>query len=193
MSMIRSIIPCLQVAILCVGLFTMRVQGEQSNPARKLPEPAPRKVDFVRDIQPIFSAHCYECHGQKKQEAQFRLDSRDVALAGGELGLAIIPGKSAESLLIQAVSGLKSDLVMPKKGDRLTTEQISLLRAWIDQGAVWPDNASLAGDDKRNHWAFRAPDRPSMPSVKQKDCMRTPIDPFVQCRLEKGNFKPSPP
>src|SRR5262245_35737200 len=70
-----------------------------------LPPAANRAVDFVRDVQPLFAAHCYQCHGPDKQEAQFRLDVKSVALRGGELGPAIIPGKSAESLLIQAVAG----------------------------------------------------------------------------------------
>src|SRR5437773_795546 len=66
-----------------------------------LPKPAERKVDFAKEIQPIFSASCVRCHGPKKQEAEFRLDAKDAALKGGELGLAIVPGKSAESLLIK--------------------------------------------------------------------------------------------
>src|SRR6266478_1290391 len=121
-----------------------------------LPAAANRQIDFVKDIQPNFAGHCYDCHGPKKQEAQFRLDTKDIALKGGELGPAILPGKSAESLLVQAVAGVKPDFVMPKKGDRLSAEQVGLLRAWIDQGAVWPDNASANIEDKRNHWAFKA-------------------------------------
>src|SRR5262245_41557589 len=97
-----------------------------------LPPAAARSVNFVRDVQPLFAANCYRCHGPDKQEAQFRLDVKESALSGGELGPAILPGKSADSLLIQAVSGLKPDLVMPRKGNRLTTDQVGLLRAWVD-------------------------------------------------------------
>ena len=157
-----------------------------------LPPAAKRSVDFVKDIQPIFSANCFQCHGATKQEAQFRLDSKDLALKGGELGPVIVPGKSAESLLIHAVAGVKPDLVMPKKGDRLSAEQIGLLRAWIDQGAIWPDSASVKVQDKRNHWAFKAPTRPSPPIVKQKNWVQNPIDAFVLARLEREKFKPSP-
>ena len=157
-----------------------------------LPPAAARKVDFVKDIQPIFSSRCYECHAEKKQEAQFRLDAKEIALKGGELGPAIVPGKSAESLLIRAVAGVKPDFVMPKKGERLTAEQIGLLRAWIDQGAEWPDSASVKLEDKRNHWAFKPPVRPALPSVKQKKWVRNPIDDFVLARLEQEHLKPSP-
>src|SRR5689334_11183039 len=110
---------------LCLPLFV------QAAAAAELPPPVSRQVDFAKDIQPIFAEHCYACHGPDKQEAQFRLDTKEIALKGGELGPAITPGKSAESLLIQAVSGIKPDLIMPKKGERLTAEQIGLLRAWI--------------------------------------------------------------
>lgn len=157
-----------------------------------LPPPANRKIDFVKDIQPIFTARCYECHADKKQEAQFRLDVREIALKGGELGPAIIPGKSAESLLVLAVAGVKPDLVMPKQGQRLSAEQVGLLRSWIDQGADWPESASVKVEDKRNHWAFKPPIRPSLPSVSQNKWARNPVDNFVLARLEQEHLKPSP-
>ena len=158
----------------------------------KLPPASQRKIDFVKDIQPIFSGHCYSCHGPNKQEAQFRLDTKESALKGGELGVAILPGKSAESLLVRAVAGTKPDLVMPRKGERLTSEQVGLLRAWIDQGADWPDSASAKTQDPRQHWAFRAPIRPKIPEVRQKQWVRNPIDNFILARLEKEKLKPSP-
>jgi mono/diheme cytochrome c family protein len=167
----------------------------ETNPkaeAGTLPPAAARKVDFVKDIQPIFARRCYECHGEKKQEAQFRLDTKEIALKGGELGPAIVPGKSGESLLIRAVAGVKPDFVMPGKGERLTAEQIGLLRAWIDQGAEWPDAASVKLEDKRNHWAFKPPVRPPVPIVKAKTWVRNPIDNFVLARLEQEHLKPSP-
>src|SRR6476469_2942740 len=71
-----------------------------------LPPPVSRPVDFAREIQPIFAERCFGCHGPKKQEAEFRLDAKEVALKGGELGPAIVPGKSAESLLIKFVAGV---------------------------------------------------------------------------------------
>lgn len=159
----------------------------------KLPAAATREIDFNRDVQPLFQRSCYECHGPKRQEAGFRLDSKTVALAGGDLGVAIVPGKSVESLLVHAVSGLKSDLVMPKKGEHLTAIEIGVLRAWIDQGAKWPDGpdpGKLAGN--RDHWAFKPPVRPSVPTVKNKKWPHNPIDNFVLARLEKEKLKPSP-
>src|SRR5436309_473327 len=95
-----------------------------------LPPPAARKVDYAKEVRPIFEAACYSCHGEKKQQSNFRLDRGADALKGGENGKAILPGKSAESPLIRYVAGLDKDLKMPPKGDRLTPEQIGILRAW---------------------------------------------------------------
>ena len=104
---------------------------------------ATRKIDFVKDVQPILAAKCLDCHGAKKQESAYRLDHNASALRGGDLGRAIVPGKSNESPLIRYVAGLDPDIKMPPEGERLTAEQIAILRAWIDQGAEWPDSASI--------------------------------------------------
>jgi len=157
-----------------------------------LPPPSGRKVDFVKDIQPIFAESCLGCHGPKKQEAAFRLDHKATALRGGELGPAIVLGKSADSLLVKLVSGVKPDSIMPQKGDRLSADKIGLLRAWIDQGAKWPDSASVQIVDKYAHWAFKAPVKPKLRSVKEKKWIRTPVDQFILARLDKDKLKPSP-
>ena len=158
----------------------------------QLPPPSAAKVEFVKDIQPILAKHCYECHGPQKQKSELRWDVKQTALKGGASGPAIVPGKSAESLMIQLVSGIKSDLVMPQKGDRLTRAQIGLLRAWIDQGANWPDGVDPKYADKRDHWAFKAPVRPAEPKVKNKKWVRNPIDTFILARLENQKLSPSP-
>jgi mono/diheme cytochrome c family protein len=158
----------------------------------KIPPPAQQKVDFAKDIEPILSSHCYTCHGPKKQESSLRLDNKADALKGGENGRDIIPGKSIESVLIQAVSGAREDLKMPKKGERLTAAQVGLLRAWIDQGADWPADAVANRKDPRDHWAFKAPVRPQIPAAKISARARNPIDNFIFARLEKEKLKPSP-
>jgi mono/diheme cytochrome c family protein len=159
----------------------------------RLPAVASQTVDFTRDIAPIFSGHCYSCHGPKRQESSLRLDEKTGALQGGDTyGAAIIvPGKSAESVLVQAVAQVHAELKMPKKGERLSNAQVGLLRAWIDQGAVWPDTA-VAGKNAREHWAFRPPVKPPLPSPKAKDWAQSPIDQFVLARLEKEKLKPAP-
>ena len=151
----------------------------------KLPPAASTKVDFVKDIQPILSQSCLGCHGPKKQEAELRWDAKEIALKGGEHGAVIVPGKSAESKMIQLVAGLDPENVMPKKGERLTAEQIGLLRAWIDQGANWPDSASIESRRQTRSLVIQSAGASAIPKVKNKKWVRNPIDNFVLARLEK--------
>ena len=149
--------------------------------------PARAATDFVRDIQPIFATHCYQCHGHERQEAAFRLDHKPSALKGGDLGPAIVPGKAAESLLIRAVSGLEPKLKMPRKGEPLSPDQIAKLTAWINEGAEWPDTASATIEQRTDHWSFKKPVKAALP-------MKTanPIDAFVQAKLAKEGLNPAP-
>ncbi|GDY22334.1 hypothetical protein LBMAG56_36810 [Verrucomicrobiota bacterium] len=104
----------------------------------KIPPASTKKgVTYDKDIKAIFDASCFKCHGAEKQKGKLRLDSLAAALKGGENGKSILPGKSAESPLVQSVARLVEDDAMPPadKGKPLTKEQIGLIRAWIDQGA----------------------------------------------------------
>jgi hypothetical protein len=125
------------------ALFTccVLVRGAEVD-VSKLPPPATVEVLFDRDIKPIFEASCLRCHGPEKPKSGFRLDNREDALKGGENGVAIVPGESAKSPLIHFAARIDPDLEMPPKGkgDPLTTEQIGLLRTWIDQGVKWSDS-----------------------------------------------------
>jgi mono/diheme cytochrome c family protein len=159
--------------------------------AAELPAAASGPVDFAKDVQPIFAKACYECHGEKKQKSDFRLDDRDAAMKGGETGkAAVIPGKSAESPLILRVAGTNPDEVMPPKGDKLTAAQIGILRAWIDQGAKWPEELAHP-KKKQDHWAFKAPVKPAVPEPKKPAWARNAIDKFILARLEKEELTPS--
>lgn len=124
-------------------------------------------VDFARDIQPIFEANCVKCHGPEKQKADYRLDVKSIALTGGENHAPnIVPGKSAESPLVKFVAGLHADVKMPPKGERLSAEQIGLLRKWIDEGAVWPDAASAKAADPLDWWSLKPLARPEIRNSK---------------------------
>ncbi len=105
----------------------------------KLPAPATNQVNFLTDIKPILEQSCLRCHGPERPKSGFRLDNRESAMKGGHGGEAIIPGNSAKSPLIHHIARLDADMAMPPegKGDPLTREQVALLRAWIDQGALW--------------------------------------------------------
>ncbi len=163
--------------------------------ADELPPAVKHAVDFVRDVRPIFEKSCFGCHGPTKQKSGFRLDMRKAAMNGGELGAAIVPGKSAGSPLVRFVAGLEDGMLMPSEGPRLTAEQIGILRRWIDDGANWPD--AEAGDDalaKRDWWSLRPIVRPAVPAVSSEDqvWVRTPIDAFILARLRKEGLSPSP-
>src|SRR5690242_2146597 len=99
---------------------------------------SPAKLDFGRDVQPIFKAQCYGCHGPSQQINNLRLDRRRNAIPNrvGSNGATIIPGKSASSRLYQKVSGNQAGLQMPPTGP-LSPEEISIIKNWIDQGADW--------------------------------------------------------
>lgn len=148
-------------------------------------------VDFVRDVQPLLKRHCFKCHAGDKREGGFRLDVRSAAFAGGDEGIAIHKGKSANSSLIKRVSGEDPDLVMPPEGDRLTFAEVDVLKRWVDQGATWPDSA--AGENVRpDHWSYQPIARPNLPTVRDDTWGRNAIDAFVLAKLESRNFKPSP-
>jgi len=110
----------------------------------KLPPPAAKKIDFLRDIKPILEENCLRCHGPERPKSNFRLTNRASALKGGDNGVDILPGKSAKSPLIRYVARLDPEIQMPPegKGAPLTSNQVSLLRAWIDQGFLWDHAAS---------------------------------------------------
>jgi hypothetical protein len=149
------------------------------------------KIDFVRDIQPVFKASCLKCHGSEKPKGQFRLDSRLHAFKGGITGKVILPGKGAESPLVKLLLLTDPDERMPRKADPLPREKIDLLLAWIDQGAEWPDSASA---DARpvQHWAYVKPARPETPKVRDPARVSNPIDTFILARLEKEGLAFSP-
>ena len=98
--------------------------------AADLPPPADRRIDFDRDVRPLFVRHCLSCHGPEKQRGGLRLDRKTDALQGGDDGPVIVPKKSGDSSLVQRTAGLDPDLVMPPKGTRLTAAEVGVLTAW---------------------------------------------------------------
>jgi hypothetical protein len=154
-------------------------------------EAAGAEVDFIKEVRPILEARCFECHGEKKQKSNLRLDDRENVFKGGESGkAAVVPGKSSESHLIELVTAVKDDDVMPPKGERLSAKEIGILRGWIDQGAKWPDELARPAK-KATHWAFVAPVKPSVPQPKNASWARNEIDRFILARLEKEGLTPS--
>jgi len=155
---------------------------------------AQSKVDFARDIQPVFSAHCERCHGARSAMAQLRLDDRQSLLR------LVIPGNGKSSRLLHRILGEGGEARMPMGADPLKPGQIALIRKWIDEGAEWPESDGATGRLTRGakepeppkHWAFVTPGRPTLPEVKNRVWIKTPIDRFILARLEKEGLPPSP-
>lgn len=170
----------MRTLILCLAFMA----GAPPAGAADTPRPAP---DFVRDVRPILEQNCFRCHGSDKQMSGYRLDRRDVAFKGGEFGEpAIVPGRSAESPLVQYVVGEDESTRMPPKLsglEKLTAAQVDTLRRWIDAGASWPDTHAGGPDPRLAHWAWRPVSRPNLPT----STWAHPVDAFVASRLsEKG-------
>lgn len=156
-----------------------------------LPLAAKVKVDFRKDIYPLLKAHCFKCHQGSDASAGFRLDLRDEIL-GKTNGKAVVQiGNSGSSKLIHLVAESTPGKIMPKKGTRLTAEQIGLLRAWIDQGLAW-DEKLLPGKEEIAHWSFQPITKPKLPKVKNAGWVINPIDAFIAAKQESRGLKPAP-
>ena len=161
-----------------------------------LPPASPRPVDFIADVQPILRSHCFECHAAGNEEGGLNLGVRSRVFEGGESGRPIEPGDSTHSRLIHLVAGVREGQLMPPEGDRLTDEQIGILRAWIDQGADWPAGADVLDprtERAREHWAFQPLRNVEPPPVGDQTWVRTPIDRFILAAHEVRGLQPSPP
>jgi hypothetical protein len=141
-------------------------------------------IDFDRDIRPIFSEHCYECHGTDKAKGGLRLNDAKIAFSELKSGArAIIPQDPKNSELLRRVKSSDPDESMPPKGERLTKIQIDKLQQWISEGAKW-----------EMHWAYRPITRPALPSISnRKSQIANSIDLFILQQLEQRNIAPSPP
>ena len=146
------------------------------------------RVNFSRDIRPILSDKCFQCHGpdEANQKSGLRLDFREDATAAADSGsIAIVPKNPDASELLKRVLSKDADAVMPPADSpkKLTEAEIELLRKWIAEGA-----------DYEVHWAFAPPTRPTVPAVDagiSKDWIHNPIDRFLQANLRQSGLTPN--
>jgi hypothetical protein len=146
---------------------------------------AERPVDFDREVRPILSEFCYQCHGPdpKARKAGLRLDRKADALRDRSGGAAIVPGKVGESELIRRITSADPEEMMPPPIARRRPEarQIALLRRWIAEGARW-----------EGHWSYALPASVPSPTVADRRWSRNAIDDFVLARLESQGLVPAP-
>jgi hypothetical protein len=156
---------------------------------------------FEKKIRPVLVQHCYSCHSaeaksKKKLQARLYLDSQDGMLTGGETGPAIVKGKAADSLLIEA---LKFDgLEMPPTG-KLPDEVIADFVKWIEMGAPDPRQGKapaaakreISVEEGRKFWSFQPLKKIEPPSVKNSAWVKTPIDQFAVAKHEELGLVPN--
>lgn len=141
-------------------------------------------VDFSRDVQPILARKCFACHGPDQAEGGLNLTEKDSVLSAElDSGLhAVIAGNLDDSELLRRISSEDEFERMPPEGKPLKTEEIDIIRKWIEQGADW-----------EVHWGFKKPEPVEPPQVKNEDWIRSPIDRFILARLEAAGLSPANP
>jgi len=180
-----------------------RADGPQPEEVKGGPVSAEDGEFFEARVRPILAERCLKCHGPEKQSSGLRLDSRAAVLKGGDSGPAVIPGKPAESLLVQAVDHQHGELKMPPKG-QLPEPAVAMLRQWVALGVPWTNESTSAkrtaagsrsvseGSTSKTHWAFQPVGHPAPPAVRDRNWVDSPVDAFVLARLEAAGIAPSP-
>ena len=142
-------------------------------------------VDFQRDVRPLLSETCFQCHGPDPETrmAGLRLDVEEAVFAQRPNGTPIVPGDAEASLLYQRITHEQSALRMPPEYSHksLEAEDIAKIKEWIEAGATWSE-----------HWAYTTLERPEPPTVKAGDWAKNPIDRFILARLEDAGLEPAP-
>ncbi|VTR95171.1 cytochrome c : Uncharacterized protein OS=Pedosphaera parvula (strain Ellin514) GN=Cflav_PD0952 PE=4 SV=1: PSCyt1: PSCyt2: Laminin_G_3: PSD1 [Gemmata massiliana] len=150
-------------------------------PVAQAVEPTP--VDFSRDVLPVLSDYCFQCHGPdaNSRKAKLRLDDKASPFDRG----VIVPGKPKESSLVERITSTDPDSVMPPPSlkRKLSAQQIDALTRWVEQGAKWS-----------THWAFDPVTKPEVPiGLKNPQRVTNPIDAFVLSRLAREGLNPAAP
>lgn len=157
---------------------------------------------FEKHVRPVLISRCYECHStEKKIKGGLALDTREATLKGGDSGPGIVAGDLEKSKVIEAVRYANHDLQMPPKG-QLPPAEIKALEAWVKMGAPDPRTGNVAAkpgktidiNEGRKFWSFAPIARVEPPVVAQPSSpIRTPIDSFIQARLQSQGLTTSAP
>ncbi len=179
--------------------------GAPSDPASSAAakEAAGQHARFERELLPVFTARCVQCHGKKDPMAGLDLRSVSSVLKGGASGPVVVEGFSERSLLVRK---LTSKAMPPAgSGKPLTEAEIQTIREWIDRGnfsesvavdsadrEFTPAEAPPVTAEQRQFWSFRKPVAAEVPKVRGRSRIRTPIDAFVLAKLEANGLSFSP-
>ncbi|MDE0934697.1 MAG: PSD1 and planctomycete cytochrome C domain-containing protein [Mariniblastus sp.] len=134
------------------------------------------EISFTSDVRPILAAKCFNCHGfdAGSRQGDLRLDRRDEAEY-------VFSGAGDTALFWERINSddLEFRMPPPESKEALSLEEIEILNQWLSQGSPYEE-----------HWAFRAPVRPTVPLV-ESEAIRNPIDSFIRARLIKQGMTPS--
>ncbi|MBM3971843.1 MAG: DUF1549 domain-containing protein [Planctomycetes bacterium] len=165
----------------------------------------PAKIDFRRDVFPILSRRCWECHLGGDASAGLRLDVREEWLGETTGRPLVVIGKSTKSRVVEVVEARDPKVVMPAEGERLKPAEIATLRRWIDEGLAWDDELLPTPKVKSDHWAFQplkrpplfgnrtrpSPGEPSSTSSKSGDFGDNGIDEFIFAKHREMELSPA--
>jgi hypothetical protein len=144
-------------------------------------------LDFGKDIRPIFEERCMDCHDMETKKGGVSLENYYSSQQPTDTGQPLFKAGDAEhSLLIHVTTESDAKKRMPPKGKPLSPDQISLLKQWIAQGAVWPDD----GWRPQPHWAYKAPQLPTVPQTQAQGA-RNEIDAFIDAQLASKKLQRS--
>lgn len=193
---------CLRTLLILVLLVPVVAHAETPETATPSAPSAEDLEFFEKEVRPVLVNQCFNCHSTgKKQKGGLSLDSREGMLTGGDNGESIVPGKSAESRLIQAIGYQDADLKMPPKG-KLKDEEIAALTKWVDRGAPWPATAKPTGapapkaefsiTERAKRWSYQPVRQDvALPAVKQADWPVQDCDRFILAALEAKEIMPA--
>ena len=166
---------------------TESLSGKQSDRQSEIA----KQPDGYSDVKSILAERCCSCHGAERHRGGLRLDAGRFIRKGGRKGPAVVPGDSHNSALIGVLTGAEDMPRMPPSGDPLEEKQIQQIVSWIDRGALIPDHEEPSKN--LGHWAFRPPQRPNIPRVKQLGWIDNPIDAFIAVGHDQKKLERSPP
>jgi hypothetical protein len=148
---------------------------------------------FDQTVAPLLMERCIECHSGAKPKGSLDLTRKASAFKGGKSGPAVVAKNLDQSVLWQRVAAGE---MPPKKP--LPEKEKAILKAWIARGATWgtdpidPFRVTTSRRAGYDWWSLQPVKRPALPSVKQKDWPRNPIDHFILAKLEAEGLTPSP-
>ncbi len=152
---------------------------------------SPAEDSGYDQVKSILKAHCFRCHGVRKQEVDLRLDSGPAILRGSGDGPVVKPGDANNSRLLDRITSRDKSERMPPEGAALTKTEISTILAWIQSGATFPKN-DQPESNPADHWAFRSPKRSAIPIHGTNPRVNNPIDAFLAAGHQRSGLQRVP-